>query len=35
MAELTKVNGSRQRIVVITQGKEPTIVIKGTQDTYL
>lgn len=33
MAELTKVNGSRQRIVVITQGKEPTIVIKDGKVT--
>lgn len=29
MASLPKVNKSRPRTVVITQGKEPTIVVKG------
>lgn len=30
MATLDKVNKSRPRTVVITHGKEPTIVVKGT-----
>jgi len=29
MGALDKVNKSRPRTVVITQGKEPTIVVKG------
>ena len=35
MAKLDKVNETRPRIVVITHGKEPTIVVKGTTKRLL